>query len=362
MDIKNLLKIANNLSASDLHICPGYPPVFRIDGQLRKADAKPVGDKEIEKSIKSILADSLYEKFLDNKEIDFAFADTEIGRFRVNLFKQMNGISIAFRIITNKVKTLEELPAPPSVYELARKKNGLVIVTGPTGSGKSTTLSAIINLINKERREHIITIEDPIEFVHEGINCLINQREVGQDSHSFANALRSALREDPDVIMVGEMRDLETISLAITAAETGHLVFGTLHTSSSPETVDRVIDVFPSDQQNQIRSVFSNVIQGVIAQKLIRRKGNKGRIASMEVMIATTGLRNLIRERKTHQMNTLIQTSTDLGMQTMDQGLMKLLNTNKIEKFEAITHAVDKRPFEQWKGSSRDIIQHMDKE
>ena len=269
MDIKNLLKIANNLSASDLHICPGYPPVFRIDGQLKKADAKPVGDREVEKAIKSLLEDSLYEKFQENKEIDFAYSDKEIGRFRVNLFKQMNGISIAFRIITNKIKTLEELPAPPSVYELARKKNGLIIVTGPTGSGKSTTLAAIINLINKERREHIITIEDPIEFVHEGINCLINQREIGQDSHSFANALRSALREDPDVIMLGEMRDLETISLAITAAETGHLVFGSLHVADATQTFTRILEFFPRSDHEFVRSSLASSLRAIFCQRLL---------------------------------------------------------------------------------------------
>jgi len=361
LNIKKLLKYSSDLLASDLHISVGYPPVFRINGKLKKANAKVITEKDAENIVKTLLTEAQYAKFLQDKEIDFAYSDPQIGRFRVNIYRQMRGISAAFRVISNKIKTLEELPAPKAVYDLARRKNGLILVTGPTGSGKSTTLAAMINLINNERYEHIITIEDPIEYVHEGKNCLINQREIGAHSNSFANALRAALREDPDVILVGEMRDLETMNLAITAAETGHLVLGTLHTTSSPETVDRVIDVFPSDQQNQIRSVFSSVLQGVISQKLIMKKGNKERIACMEVMMASTGIRNLIRERKTHQINTVIQTSTEIGMQTMDQGLMKLLNNRKIEKDEAVVHAIQKKPFEEWKGVSRDIIEHMNK-
>ena len=351
------LKHASNIHASDLHLSVGFPPLLRIDGVLRKTDASVLSKQDVEKMLYSILSAEQKKEFEKNKEMDFAYELTGSGRFRVNIFNQMRGLAGAFRIIPSNIMTLEDIRAPKGVYSLARKKKGLVLVTGPTGSGKSTTLAAIIDLINRERKEHIITIEDPIEYVHTGINCLINQREIGHHSHSFAHALRSSLREDPDVILVGEMRDLETIALAITAAETGHLVFGTLHTSSAPETVDRVIDVFPSDQQNQIRAVFANSIEGVIAQKLILKGAGKGRIAAMEVMIATSAIRNLIRERKTHQMGTAVQTSTDSGMQSMDQSLMGLLNDGRINVTIAKEYALEKQPFESWKGSTRDILQ-----
>ena len=356
MEIYNLLKHAASIRASDLHLSVGYPPLLRIDGILKKTDAPVISKQDVEKMLQSILT-AEQKKYLEkNKEIDFAYEYSGVGRFRINIFTQMRGLAGAFRVIPSKIMTLEDVHAPEGVYKLARKKKGLVLVTGPTGSGKSTTLAAVLDLINRERKEHIITIEDPIEYVHKGINCLINQREIGEHSHSFAQALRSALREDPDVILVGEMRDLETIALAITAAETGHLVFATLHTSSAPETVDRVIDVFPSDQQNQIRAVFSNSIEGVIAQKLIPRGSGKGRIAAMEVMIATSAIRNLIRERKTHQMGTAIQTSTDGGMMSMDQSLMNLLNEGNINVSIAKEYALEKKPFEAWKGSTRDIL------
>ena len=356
MDIKNLLKHASNIRASDLHLSVGFPPLLRIDGVLRKTDAPVLSMQDVEEMLQSILSVEQKKEFEKNKEMDFAYEYTGVGRFRVNLFTQMRGLAGAFRIIPSTIMTLEDIQAPKGAYSLARMEKGLVLVTGPTGSGKSTTLAAVIDMINRERKEHIITIEDPIEYVHKGINCLINQREIGHHSHSFAQALRSSLREDPDVILVGEMRDLETIALAITAAETGHLVFGTLHTSSAPETVDRVIDVFPSDQQNQIRAVFANSIEGVIAQKLIPKEEGKGRIAAMEVMIATSAIRNLIRERKTHQMGTAIQTSTDGGMQSMDQSLMNLLNEGDINVTIAKEYAIEKKPFEAWKGSTRDIL------
>ncbi len=252
--------------------------------------------------------------------------------------------------------TLEDILAPPAVFNLANKLKGLVLVTGATGSGKSTTLSAFVDHINARRRGHILTIEDPIEFVHKSKKCLITQREIGTHSNSFANALRAALREDPDVILVGELRDLDTISLALTAAETGHLVLGTLHTGSAPEAADRVIDVFPSSQHNQIRSIFSSTLQGVIAQKLIKRKNTDGRVASMEVMLGTNSIRNLIRERKSHQLLSAIQTSTEEGMQSSDQALINLLDDDEITLEEAQSHAVEARPFEEWAGSIRNVL------
>ncbi len=356
MDINNLLRHAAKVGASDLHLSAGFPPLLRIDGILKKTDAPVLSGRDVNKMLASILNGEQEIYLNENKEIDFAYEIPSVGRFRTNVFLQFRGKAAAFRIIPSKIMTLEDICANDGVYQLARMKRGLILVTGPTGSGKSTTLAAVIDLINHERKEHILTIEDPIEYVHKGINCLINQREIGEHSNSFAIALRSALREDPDVILVGEMRDLETIALAVTAAETGHLVLGTLHTSSAPETMDRVIDVFPGDQQNQIRSVFANSIAGVIAQKLIPKKGAKGRIAVMEVMIATPAVRNLIRERKTHQMNTAIQTSVDIGMQTMDQSLMNLLNEGQVELEVAKEYALEKKPFEAWKGSTRNIL------
>ena len=356
MDIIQLLKNAVSLGASDLHISAGFPPLLRLRGQLKKTDLPALSAKDVSEMVRSIMSEHLIREFDKYGEVDFAYEIPNVGRFRTNVFQQMRGDAAALRVIPTKIMTLEDLNASEGVYTIANLKKGLILVTGPTGSGKSTTLAAVINYINRERKDHILTIEDPIEYVHKGINCLINQREIGSHSNSFANALRSALREDPDVILVGEMRDLETISLAVTAAETGHLVLATLHTSSAPETVDRVIDVFPSDQQNQIRSVFSNSLEGVIAQKLVPSKTKLGRVAVMEVMIASNAIRNLIRERKTHQMHTAIQTSVGEGMRTLDQSLMELLNNEIIEINEAKEFAIDKRPFENWKGRTRNIL------
>ena len=356
MNLEKLLKYAVELEASDLHLASGFSPILRIDGELKKIDLPVLEDTKLFKMLKTILTPEQEVKLGEMQEIDFAYELPGLSRFRANLYLQMQGISAAFRVIPNKIRTLKDIGAPGGVINMANKTKGLLLVTGPTGSGKSTTLAAMIHHINKEYKRHILTIEDPIEYVHQGINCLINQRQVGIHSPSFASALRSALREDPDVILVGELRDLETISLAVTAAETGHLVFGTLHTSSAPETVDRVIDVFPGDQQNQIRAMFSSTLMGVISQKLVISKGMKGRTAVMEVMTASNAIRNLIRERKVHQMNTVIQTGADSGMQTMDQGLMNLLNENKIDKETAIDHAFEKKQFEEWKGTTRDIL------
>ncbi len=359
LNIKTLLKYADDINASDLHTTTGYKPIIRLDGSLKRTDLPVLSAKDVWQVIEAITTEEQFGHFEAEHELDFAYELPRIARFRCNCYMQMQGPAVAFRIIPANIMTLKDIGAPEGVYTLARMQKGLILVTGPTGSGKSTTLAAIINLINKERRDHVLTIEDPIEYVHKGINCMINQREIGIHSNSFASALRASLREDPDVILVGEMRDLETIALAITAAETGHLVLGTLHTSSAPESVDRVIDVFPSDQQNQIRAMFSSTLQGVISQKLIPKKGGKGRICGMEVLIASTAIRNLIRERKTHQMATILQTSSDIGMQTMDQGLMNLLNDNKIVKNEAMLHAQDKRQFEDWKPVTRDILEHV---
>ena len=361
LKISKLLQYAVEKDASDLHISAGYPPMVRIDGELRKIDVPVLNQEIVVEMIYEILTPAQKKQFEEWLEIDFAYELPGMGRFRSNVFRTINGFAATFRIIPNKIRTLQEIGAPEGVYNLTRLEKGLVLVTGPTGSGKSTTLAAMIYLINTEKKRHIITIEDPIEYVHNGINCLINQREVGSHSKSFAAALRSALREDPDVILVGEMRDLETISLAVTAAETGHLVLGTLHTGSAPETIDRVIDVFPPEQQNQIRAMFSSTLQGVIAQKLVLVKGNNGRTAVMEVMVASNAIRNLIRERKVHQISTVIQTSADIGMQTMDQALMNLLNNNKIDKNTAVVHALEKKPFEEWKGTARDIL-HRERE
>ncbi len=356
----NLLRNAVSLGSSDLHIAVGFPPIFRLRGELKRTDGAVFSAQDVSQMVRTLMTDNQIREFEKYGEVDFAYEIPGIARFRTNVFQQMNGDAAAFRVIPSKIMTFDDLGAPPGVYQLAKKRKGLILVTGPTGSGKSTTLAAMIYYINKERKEHILTIEDPIEYVHNGINCLINQREVGRHTNSFANALRAALREDPDVILVGEMRDLETISLAITAAETGHLVLATLHTSSAPETVDRVIDVFPTDQQNQIRSVFSSVLQGVIAQKLIPGNTKSGRTAVMEVMLGSNAIRNLIRERKTHQMHSTIQTSADEGMRTMDQALMEKLEEGVIEIQQAKEHALDKKPFDNWKGRTRNILDRVD--
>jgi len=277
------------------------------------------------------LLDEEQKKFLyENKEIDFAYAIPGVARFRTNVYHQLRGMALAFRIIPEKIRSLKELDCPPGVYEMARRQEGLVLVTGPTGSGKSTTLAGMIDLIDTEKNLHIITVEDPIEYVYKGRNCLINQRELGSHTKSFLNALRAALREDPDVILIGEMRDLETISLALTAAETGHLVFATLHTNSAAETVNRVVDVFPAGQQDQIKAQFADSLLGIISQRLIPTLDGNGRVAAMEILFATPAAKNLIREGKSHQIPSVIQTGGQFGMQTMDQSLMKFVQERRI--------------------------------
>lgn len=334
MDISELLIFMVENKGSDLHVSAGEPPVVRIHGDMRKIEVPPLDKDEVHNMIYEILNDQQRKVFEETLELDFSFALGDIARFRVNVFKQNRGDAAVFRTIPTKIPSFEELNLPKVFMEIARLEKGLVLVTGPTGSGKSTTLAAIIDFINTEQKGHILTIEDPIEFVHPSKNCLVNQRELGPHTKSFANALRSALREDPDVILVGEMRDLETISLALTAAETGHLVFGTLHTSGAPKTVDRIIDVFPAAQQAQVRAMFSESIQAVITQALFRRKDGKGRVAGFEIMIGTPAVRNLIREAKIAQIPSIMQTSKGVGMQTMEASVTELLQKNLVTRDE----------------------------
>ncbi|MFC1558835.1 type IV pilus twitching motility protein PilT [candidate division KSB1 bacterium] len=346
MDIIQLLEFSMKKGASDLHLSSGSPPRMRVHGEMKKINIPNFTKDDIHYMIYDIMNDEQKKRFEESKEIDFSCQLGGIGRFRVNIFFQQNGEAAVFRTIPTKILTFEELKLPEVIRTLADKEKGMILVTGPTGSGKSTTLAAIIDYINKTRKGHIITIEDPIEFVHESLNCMVNQREVGANTHSFANALRSALREDPDVILVGEMRDLETISLAITSAETGHLVFGTLHTSSAGKTVDRIIDVFPTNQQQQIRAMFAESIEGVIAQKLLPRKDGDGRAAALEIMLGTTAIRNLIREGKTFQIPSMIQTGINVGMQSLDYSLKNLVNEGIVDSSVAVHYAQDPKSFE----------------
>lgn len=334
MDISELLRFALESGGSDLHISAGEPPVIRIHGEMTKVDLPPLDKEDVHNMVYDILSDFQRKVFEEHLELDFSFGLGDLARFRVNVFKQHRGESAVFRTIPSKIPTFEELNLPRVFKDIASLEKGLVLVTGPTGSGKSTTLAAIIDFINDTVKEHILTIEDPIEFVHNSKKCLLNQRELGPHTKSFSNALRSALREDPDVILVGEMRDLETIQLALTAAETGHLVFATLHTSSAPDTVDRVIDVFPAGQQNQVRSMLSGSLQAVISQALFKRRDGKGRVAGFEVMIATPAIRNLIRENKIAQIPSMIQTSKGIGMQTMEAACNDLIAKNLVTRDE----------------------------
>lgn len=334
MDISELLLFMVENNGSDLHLSAGEPPMIRIHGEMRKIDMPPLDKDEVHRMIYDIMNDQQRKIYEESLELDFSFPLGDIARFRVNVFKQLRGEAAVFRTIPTKIPTFEELNLPKVFVDIARLEKGLVLVTGPTGSGKSTTLAAIIDFINTEQKGHILTIEDPIEFVHKSKNCLVNQRELGPHTKSFANALRSALREDPDVILVGEMRDLETISLALTAAETGHLVLATLHTSGAPKTVDRIIDVFPPAQQAQVRAMFAESIQAVISQALFKRKDGKGRVAAFEIMLGTPAIRNLIREAKIAQIPSIMQTSRAIGMQTMETAVQELLAKNLVTREE----------------------------
>ncbi|WKE66179.1 type IV pilus twitching motility protein PilT [Gallaecimonas kandeliae] len=344
MDITELLAFSVKHNASDLHISAGVPPMIRVDGDVRRINLPALEHKEVHALIYDIMNDKQRKDYEETLEVDFSFEVPGVARFRVNAYNQNRGAAAVFRTIPSKVLTLDQLGAPAIFKDIVTKPRGLVLVTGPTGSGKSTTLAAMIDYVNDNRHDHILTIEDPIEFVHENKKCLINQREVHRDTHSFSNALRSALREDPDVVLVGEMRDLETIRLALTAAETGHLVFGTLHTSSAAKTIDRIIDVFPAGEKSMVRSMLSESLQAVISQTLLKKTGG-GRIAAHEIMIGTPAIRNLIREDKVAQMYSAIQTGMTHGMQTLDQCLKELVSRNQINRLDARAKAVDKNAF-----------------
>jgi twitching motility protein PilT len=344
MDIAELLAFAVKNKASDLHLSSGLPAMIRVDGDLRRLNLPAMDNQQLTELLYSTMNDHQRRDFEANLELDFSYAVPGLARFRVNCFHQDRGVGGAFRTIPVAVWTLEDIGAPPSFKDIINVPRGLVLVTGPTGSGKSTTLAAMIDHINSSVAGHILTIEDPIEFVHTSRKCLINQREIHRDTHGFNQALRSALREDPDIILVGEMRDIETIRLALTAAETGHLVFATLHTSSAAKTIDRIIDVFPAGEKSMVRSMLSESLRAVIAQTLMKRIGG-GRIAAHEIMLATPAIRNLIREDKVAQMYSAIQTGQNVGMHTLDQYLEGLVSRGIVARQEAARKAVDRKLF-----------------
>jgi len=353
---QDIISQAVKLGASDVHITVGRPPVYRLHGILlplnapelknrldviKPEDIKTFLPEDTEALARLLMDEAQYKKLIANGEIDFSYSLPGIARVRINVYKQRGSISLAIRLLNPNIPTFQELGLPEILADLARKPKGLILVTGPTGSGKSTTLAAMINLINNEKRLHVITLEDPIEYLHRHNLCIVNQREIGQDTESFAKAMRAALREDPDVILVGEMRDLETISIAVTAAETGHLVMATLHTSSSAETIDRIIDVFPPGQQEQIRVQLANTIEGIVAQQLIPRIDKPGRALAMEILFATPAIRNLIRESKTFQIPMQLQTGAKHGMQSLDMSLRLLYQKGIISKEEVMNRSHD---------------------
>lgn len=344
MDITQLLTFAVKQNASDLHLSSGVEPMIRVDGDVKRINLPPLEHKQVHAMVYDIMNDKQRKDYDENLETDFSFEVQGLARFRVNAYTQARGAGAVFRTIPSEILSLEDLGAPPIFKQICDVPRGIVLVTGPTGSGKSTTLAAMVDYINKNEYGHILTIEDPIEFVHKSNKCLINQREVHRDTHGFAQALRSALREDPDVVLVGEMRDLETIRLALTAAETGHLVFGTLHTSSAAKTVDRIVDVFPAAEKDMVRAMLSESLRAVISQTLLKKIGG-GRVAAHEIMIGTAAIRNLIRENKIAQMYSSIQTSGKEGMQTLDQCLKGLVRSGKVSASEARMYATSKTEF-----------------
>jgi twitching motility protein PilT len=344
--IDALFRIMREQGASDLHLSTGSPPIFRLHGEMTRLNGKSLSHEELKTILFEILTEKQRLDFDTRHDLDFAYEIPALARFRCNLFMQHKGIAGVFRIIPANIMTADDLNLPEGVRKMTMLKKGLVLVTGPTGSGKSTTLAAMIDLINSTRKEHILTLEDPLEFIHESKQSLLNQRQIGEHSESFAAALRAALREDPDVILLGEMRDLETISLALTAAETGHLVFGTLHTSSASKTIDRIIDAFPSDGQEQVRTMLSESLKGVVCQQLLKSADGKGRLAAMEIMVGTPAIANLIREGKTFQIPSIIQTAKKDGMQLMDQNILDLMMMKRVTPEEAYRCAKEKKQFE----------------
>lgn len=346
--IDALFRMMNEQGASDLHLSTGNPPIFRQRGEMVRLNFKALGHDELKSILFEILNEKQKAHFEETMDLDFAYEVEGLARFRGNIMMQYRGIAAVFRIIPSKILSADQLGLPEGVRRMTNFKKGMVLVTGPTGSGKSTTLAGMIDLINSTRKEHILTFEDPLEFIHENKMSLMNQRQIGQHTESFASALRAALREDPDVILVGEMRDLTTIQLAMSAAETGHLVFGTLHTSTAAKTVDRIIDVFPTDQQEQVRAMLSESLKGVICQQLLKTADGKGRVPALEIMLGTPAIANLIREGKTFQIPSIMQTAKKDGMQLMDQHLLDLLKTKMVNPEEAYRCAVDKKQFEQY--------------
>lgn len=348
MNILELLQKTIDNKASDLHITVAVPPIIRINGELVRMGEQNLMPKDTIDLANQILNQSQIQELEEKGELDLSFSNPGLGRFRVNIYKQRGSYGIAFRTVALQIPSMEQLGLPLIMKNLASKHRGLILVTGPTGSGKSTTLASMIDYINQKRACHILTLEDPIEYLHKHHKSMVNQREIGNDSYSFANALRAALRQDPDVILVGEMRDLETIGIAITAAETGHLVMSTLHTIGAAKTIDRVIDVFPPHQQQQIKVQLSSVLEGIISQQLLPKSDGSGRVAALEVMITNVAIKNLIREGKTHQIQSLIQTGSKFGMKTMDYSLNELYRKGLISKDTALEHCIDKDMFERY--------------
>jgi twitching motility protein PilT len=349
-DVRTLLQATVEAGASDLHVSAGMPPMIRVRGDMVRSQAPALADPDARAMLATLMNEGQRKEFEERREIDFAFELPGLCRFRANIFEQRRGIGGVFRVIATKIRTLDDLGTPRILRDLSMRERGLVLVTGPTGSGKSTTLAAMIDFVNSSRPGHIITIEDPIEFVHESKNCLINQREVGAHTDSFSAALRSALREDPDILLVGELRDLETTALAITAAETGHLVFGTLHTNSAAKTIDRLIDIFPADRQSQVRTMVSESLEAVIAQTLLPTADGKARVAALEILVGVPALRNLIREDKTTQIQSVMQVGAQHGMQTLDQALKDLVITGKITRETAVERSTNPRLFDSASG------------
>jgi twitching motility protein PilT len=341
--LEHFLRAAFELKASDLHLTVGVPPIMRINGELKKYGQDVLRPEDTEAMVKAIIPEGLWQQFQEKGELDFSYGIPGISRFRVNTYKQRSCVSLAVRVIPTKIPTIDELQLPEVLKRIAHKPQGLVLVTGPTGSGKSTTLAAMIDYMNRTMRKHIITLEDPIEYLHKHGNCIIDQREVGFDTNNFANGLRAALRQDPDVILVGEMRDLETIHTAITAAETGHLVLGTLHTSSAPATIDRIIDVFPPAQQSQIRIQLASVLVAIISQRLFPNVQKTGRVAATEILINNSAVANLIRNEKIHQIMNVMQTSRALGMHTLEMSIKELLQAGRISKEVAEPYLMQER-------------------